>query len=72
MKLTVLPLGALGSHIQGAPPMANHLRLRANLLGSGQVLVRRSWLGYRSTTREGGTTTLQVAFAGSNLTSRTS
>ena len=27
MMPTDLPLGALGSHTQGAPPMANHLRL---------------------------------------------
>ena len=61
---TDLPLGALGSHTQGAPPMANHLRLRRILLGSGPLLSRRSGLESTSTTGEGGTTTLQVASAG--------
>ena len=62
---TDLPLGALGSHTQGAPPKANHLRFRRILLGLGPPLSRRcSGLESTSTTGEGGTTTLQVASAG--------
>ena len=72
MKPTDLPHGTLGSHTQGAPPMANHLRFRGILLGSRRLLSRRSWLGCTSTTREGGTTTLQLTSAGSNLISCTS
>jgi len=64
MMPTDLPLGALGSHTQGAPPKANHLRFRRILLGLGPPLSRRSGLECTSTTGEGGTTTLQVASAG--------
>ena len=64
MKPTDLPHGTLGSHTQGAPPMANHLRFRGILLGSGRLLSRRSWPECTITTGEGGTMTLQVASAG--------
>ena len=72
MKIVVLPLGALGSHTQGATPMASEHRARALLLGTGQVLRQRSWLECSSTTGEVGTMTLQVASAGNNSTSCTS
>ena len=40
-------LGALGSHTQGAPTVANDLRLQTILLGSGPFLSQRTHSGQK-------------------------